>query len=94
MRASNRRVLNASARIDSQETRKVQLHCQPVSNAIPLAENLIRVGGVERIGYPGGMIALILFVLGILASPFKAKSRLEAENAALRQQLIVLRRKL
>jgi len=29
----------------------------------------------ERIGYPGGMIALILFVLGILASPFKAKSR-------------------
>ena len=38
------------------------------------------------------MIALILFVLGILASPFKAKSRLEAENAALRQQLIVLRR--
>ena len=47
----------------------------------------------ERIGYPGGMIALILFVLGILASPFEAKSRLEAENAALRQQLIVLRRK-
>jgi hypothetical protein len=47
----------------------------------------------ERIGYPGGMIALILFVLGILASPFKAKSRLEAENAAVRQQLIVLRRK-
>jgi hypothetical protein len=39
------------------------------------------------------MIALILFVLGILASPFKAKSRLEAENAALRQQLIVLRGK-
>jgi len=36
MRASNRRVLNAAARIDSQETRKVQLHCQPVSNAIPL----------------------------------------------------------
>ena len=39
------------------------------------------------------MIALILFVLGVLASPFKAKSRLEAENAALRQQLIVLRGK-
>ena len=39
------------------------------------------------------MLAPILFVLGILASPFKAKSRLEAENAALRQQLIVLRRK-
>ena len=30
------------------------------------------------------MIALILFVPGILASPFKAKNRLEAENAALR----------
>ena len=57
------------------------------------AENLIRVGGATEFGYPGGMIALILFVLGILASPFKAKSRLEAENAALRQQLIVLRRK-
>ena len=28
-----------------------------------------------------------------LASPFKSKSRLEAENAALRHQLIVLRRK-
>ena len=31
---------------------------------------------------------------GYLASPFKSKSRLEAENAALRQQLIVLRRKM
>ena len=40
------------------------------------------------------MIALIRFVLGILASPFKSKSRLEAENAALRQQLIVLRRRM
>src|SRR5712692_7981039 len=40
------------------------------------------------------MIALLCFVLAILASPFKSKSRLEAENAALRHQLIVLRRKL
>jgi hypothetical protein len=39
------------------------------------------------------MITLIRFVLAILASPFKSKSRLEAENAALRHQLIVLRRK-
>ena len=39
------------------------------------------------------MIALVCFVLAVLASPFKSKSRLEAENAALRQQLIVLRRK-
>jgi hypothetical protein len=29
----------------------------------------------------------------LLASPFKSKSRLEAENAALRHQLIVLRRR-
>ena len=40
------------------------------------------------------MIALLCFVLAVLASPFKSKSRLEAENAALRHQLIVLRRKL
>jgi hypothetical protein len=29
------------------------------------------------------MIALLCFVLAVLASPFKSKSRLEAENAAL-----------
>jgi hypothetical protein len=40
------------------------------------------------------MIALFCFVLAVLASPFKSKSRLEAENAALRHQLIVLRRKM
>jgi hypothetical protein len=40
------------------------------------------------------MIALIWFVLAVLASPFKSKSRLEAENAVLRHQLVVLRRKL
>src|SRR6202789_4385708 len=40
------------------------------------------------------MIGLLHFVLGILASPFKSKSRLEAENAVLRHQLIVLRRKM
>src|SRR5271155_2982232 len=40
------------------------------------------------------MVALICFVLAVLASPFKSKSGLEAENAALRHQLIVLRRKL
>ncbi len=39
------------------------------------------------------MILLICFVLAVLASPFKSKSRLEAENAVLRHQLIVLRRK-
>jgi transposase InsO family protein len=39
------------------------------------------------------MLALLCFVLAVLASPFKSKRRLEAENAALRHQLIVLRRK-
>ena len=38
------------------------------------------------------MIALLCFVLAVLAAPFKPKSQLEAENAALRHQLIVLRR--
>jgi len=39
------------------------------------------------------MFALLCFVLAVSVSPFKSKSRLEAENAALRYQLIVLRRK-
>jgi hypothetical protein len=39
------------------------------------------------------MIALLCFVLTLFASPFKSKSRLEAENAALRYQLIVPRRR-
>ena len=34
------------------------------------------------------MIGLLCFVLAMLASPFKSKSRLEAENAVLRHQLI------
>ena len=38
------------------------------------------------------MIALICFVLAALAAPFESTSRLEAENAALRRQLVVLRR--
>ena len=39
------------------------------------------------------MFALLCFVLAVLVSPLKARSRLEAENAVLRHQLIVLRRK-
>ena len=39
------------------------------------------------------MIALIFFLLNLVASPFKPKSRLEAENAVLRRQVIVLQRK-
>jgi transposase InsO family protein len=40
------------------------------------------------------MIGLLCFALAVLTSPFKSKLRLEAGNAALRRQLIVLRRKL
>src|ERR1035437_26676 len=40
------------------------------------------------------MIRLLCFVLAVLTSPLKSKIRLSAENAALRHQLIVLRRKL
>jgi hypothetical protein len=40
------------------------------------------------------MISLLCFVLAVLASPFKSKLRLQAENAVLRHQLIVLRRRL
>jgi hypothetical protein len=40
------------------------------------------------------MIGLLCFVVAVLASPFKSQIRLEAENATLRHQLIVLRRKL
>ena len=39
------------------------------------------------------MIGLLCFVLAVLASPFKSKLRLEAENAVLRHQLNVLRRR-
>ena len=38
------------------------------------------------------MIALLWLVTGILASPFKSKCRLEAEDAVLRHQVMVLRR--
>src|ERR1700732_2921629 len=39
------------------------------------------------------MIGLLCFVLAVLASPFKSKLRLEAENAVLRHHLIVLQRR-
>jgi transposase InsO family protein len=40
------------------------------------------------------MIGLFCFALAVLASPFRSKLRLEAENAMLRHQLVVLRRQL
>jgi hypothetical protein len=38
------------------------------------------------------MLALVWMILAALALPFRSKGRLEAENAILRQQVIVLRR--
>ena len=55
-------------------------------------ENSIRVDDVTE--SPKLAEWLLCFVLAVLASPFKSKLRLEAENAVLRHQLIVLRRKL
>src|SRR5260370_6999357 len=40
------------------------------------------------------MIGLFCFALTVLASPFKSKLRLEAENAVFRHQLMVLTRRL
>jgi hypothetical protein len=40
------------------------------------------------------MIGLLCLALAVLASPFKSKLRLQAESAALRHQLNVLRRRL
>ena len=54
-------------------------------------ENFIRIDYV--IESQAAMIALFCLLLTLFASPFKSKSRLEAENAALRHQLIILRRK-
>jgi hypothetical protein len=39
------------------------------------------------------MVALVLLMLNLIGLPFKSKRRLAAENAALRQQVIVLQRK-
>jgi hypothetical protein len=39
------------------------------------------------------MVTLLSLFLNLLISPLKSTSRLEAENAALRQQLVVLQRK-
>src|SRR5882762_3551559 len=40
------------------------------------------------------MIGLLCFALAVLVSPLKSTLRLQAENAVLRHQLIVLRRRL
>ncbi len=40
------------------------------------------------------MIALIWFLLDVLVVPFRSKGKLVAENALLRHQVLVLRRKI
>ena len=55
------------------------------------AENLVRIDRGADPVILSLMIALIGLLFAMLVSPFKSRSRLEAENAALRQQLIVLR---
>ena len=56
-------------------------------------ENLVRIELVMESRHAWGMIALIFLALNLLAALVKSKSRLEAENAALRQPLMVLQRK-
>ena len=56
-------------------------------------ENSVRVDYVERSPNVSGDGRSVCLFLTLFASPFKSKSRLEAENAALRHQLIILRRK-
>ena len=58
------------------------------------AENFIRIDLVTNRITSATMVALIFLFLNLVASLFKSKSRLEAENAALRHQLIVLQRKI
>ena len=62
-----------------------------IGMAAVCTENLILIDyGTES---PNAIIALLCFFLTLFASPFKSKSRLEAENAALRHRLIVLQRR-
>jgi hypothetical protein len=71
------------------------LRCERTNRSPPVCtENLIRVDDVMESPKLAGMIGLLCFVLGVLASPFKSKLQLEAENAVLRHRLIVLTRRL
>jgi hypothetical protein len=56
------------------------------------AENLVRLIWRRNHVTSATMVALLCFVLRLLVSPFRPISRLEAENATLRRQLIVLQR--
>jgi hypothetical protein len=63
------------------------------TRSLVCTENLFRIDCVTESPKRQRMIALLWFFLTLFASPFKSKSRLEAENAALRHQLIVLQRR-
>jgi hypothetical protein len=54
-------------------------------------ENSVRIDLKAESLNVSTMAALLFFLLTLFASPFKSKSRLEAENAALRHQLGLLR---
>jgi hypothetical protein len=56
-------------------------------------KNSVRIGLVTEPPTVSDMVALLCFLLMLFASPLKSKCRLEAENAALRYQLAMLRRK-
>ncbi len=57
-------------------------------------ENPVHIGPLrESLHTVAVVIALMLLALNLLTALFKSKIRLEAENAALRRQLVVLRRK-
>src|SRR5262249_53147734 len=57
------------------------------------AENFVRLIWRENRLTSATMVGLIFLFLNLVSSLFKSKRRLEAENAALRQQLTVLQRK-
>ena len=66
----------------------------PALRWLVCAENFIRIDLMTESLNVDAMVALIFFFLNLVASLFKSKSRLEAENAALRHQLTVLQRKI
>jgi hypothetical protein len=56
--------------------------------------NFIPAGAQQNIYHRSKMIALMCFCLRLFTLPVKSKIRLEAENAILRLQLVVLERKI
>ena len=65
----------------------------PYDLSLCVPKNSIRIDLVTELLNVGDDGRAVMLFLTLFASPFKSKSRLEAENAALRHQLTVLRRK-